>query len=65
MVIGEYTKSFVGKVFIGGSFYLLPIWYLKSQDQDLTLGLDYGPKAIVEVWKVYFAQGPGCIQQRL
>ena len=50
---------------VGGVLYSLPIWYLGSQDQDSTLGLEYGPKAIGEVWKAHLAQGPGCIKQRL
>ena len=50
---------------VGGDFCSLPTWYLGSQDRDLTLGLEHGPKAICEVWKAHFAQGLGCIQQRL
>ena len=37
----------------------LPIWYLGSQDQDLTLGLEDGPKAIGEVWKAQFCSRSG------
>ena len=52
------------KIFVRAVF-LLPIWYLGNQNQDLTLGLEYDPKAIGEVSKTHFAQGPSCIQQRL
>ena len=40
---------------VGGIFLSLLTWYLGSQDRDLTLGLEHGPKAIGEVWKVQVA----------
>ena len=52
------------KIFVGAVF-LLPIWYLGNQNQNSTLDLEYDPKAIGKMWKTYFAQGLGCIQQKL
>ena len=37
-------------------YFPLPIRYLGSQDRHSTLGLEYSPKAIGEVWKVHFTQ---------
>ena len=47
---------------VGGIFLSLLTWYLGSQDQDSTLGLKHGPKAIGKAWKAHFAQSSSCIQ---
>ena len=52
-------------VTVGGPFFSLPTWYLESQGRDSTLGLEYDPKAISEMWKAHFSQGLNCIQQKL